>query len=173
MKSAKLFAAVAALTVFAGAALADAPAPARSVALSDFDGRWYEIARTPNRNQGPCTRLQIDISPADGGAYTIVSTCNRASGGPQVARSTATSLNAANNRLQFRATSGAAGFVGVRQEFWVLDRADDYSWAILGTPGGNYFWLWTRSANPANRAALLARVRALGYNTSNAVQIGG
>ena len=173
MKLTNLFAAAAALTVFAGTALADAPAPARSVTLSDFDGRWYEIARTPNRNQGACTQLQINISPADGGAYSIVSTCNRASGGPQVVRSSATSLNSDNNRLRFRAASGAAGFVGVSQEFWVLDRADDYSWAILGTPGGNYFWLWTRSANPANRAALLARVRALGYNTSNAVQTGG
>ena len=173
MKPTKLLAAVAALTVIAGAAAADAPAPAQSVSLSQFDGRWYEIARTPNRNQGACTRLQVDIAAGDGGAYDIVSTCNRASGGPQVARSTATSLNPANNRLRFRSRSGAAGLVGVSQEFWVLDRAEDYSWAILGTPGGNYFWLWTRSANPANRAALLARVRALGYNTSNAVQIGG
>jgi apolipoprotein D and lipocalin family protein len=173
MSSMKIIAAAVALTVFAGTALADAPAPARSVTLSDFDGRWYEIARTPNRNQPTCTRLQIDIAPGSNGAYGLTSTCNRASGNPQVSRSSATSLNSANNRLRFRATSGAAGFVGVAQEFWVLDRADDYSWAILGTPGGNYFWLWTRSANPANRAALLARVRALGYNTSNAVQTGG
>ncbi|HRH19658.1 MAG TPA: lipocalin family protein [Brevundimonas sp.] len=173
MSSMKLIAAAAALTVFAGTALADAPAPARSVTLSDFDGRWYEIARTPNRNQPSCTRLQIDIAAGSNGAYGITSTCNRTSGTPQVSRSTATSLNGANNRLRFRATSGAAGFVGAAQEFWVLDRADDYSWAILGTPGGNYFWLWTRSANPANRAALMARVRALGYTTSNAVQTGG
>lgn len=173
MKPLKLIAAGAALTVFAGAALADAPAPARSVSLSQFDGRWYEIARTPNRNQPTCTRLQIDISAGDGGAYNVVNTCSRSSGDPQVVRASATSLNEANNRLRFRARSGAAGFVGASQEFWVLDRAEDYSWAILGTPGGNYFWLWTRSAAPANRAALLARVRALGYNTSNAVQIGG
>lgn len=173
MKPTKLLAAVAAMTVIAGAAAADAPAPAHSVTLSQFDGRWYEIARTPNRNQPTCTRLQIDIAAGDGGAYNIVSTCNRASGSPQVTRSTATSLNSANNRLRFRAASGAAGFVGVSQEFWVLDRADDYSWAILGTPGGNYFWIWTRSADPANRTALLARARALGYNTSSAVQTGG
>ena len=173
MTSIKIIAAAAALTVFAGAALADARPPARAVTLSDFDGTWYEVARTPNSNQGPCTRLQVAIAPGSGGAYNIVSTCNRASGSPQVTRSTATSLNSANNRLRFRAASGAAGFVGVSQEFWVLDRADDYSWAILGTPGGNYFWLWTRSPNPANRADLLARVRALGYNTSNAVQTGG
>ena len=173
MKPIKLIAAAAALTVFAGAALADAPAPARSVTLSQFDGRWYEIARTPNRNQPTCTRLQIDIAAGEGGSYNVVNTCSRASGDPQVVRAEVSPLNNANNRLRFRARSGAAGVIGASQEFWVLDRAEDYSWAILGTPGGNYFWLWTRSASPANRSALLARVRALGYNTSNAVQIGG
>ena len=173
MKPIKLIAAAAALTVFAGAALADAPAPARAVTLSQFDGRWYEIARTPNRNQPTCTRLQIDIAAGEGGSYNVVNTCSRASGGPQVVRAEVSPLNSANNRLRFRARSGAAGVIGASQEFWVLDRAEDYSWAILGTPGGNYFWLWTRSASPANRSALLARVRALGYNTSNAVQIGG
>ena len=74
MKLAKLIAATAALTVFAGAAVADAPAPARSVSLSQFDGRWYEIARTPNRNQPTCTRLQIDIAAGEGGAYFVVYT---------------------------------------------------------------------------------------------------
>lgn len=173
MKLTKLIAATAALTVFAGVAMADAPAPARSVTLSQFDGRWYEVARTPNRNQPTCTRLQIDIAAGEGGNYNVVNTCSRASGDPQVVRAEVSSLNSANNRLRFRARSGAASVIGASQEFWVLDRAEDYSWAILGTPGGNYFWLWTRSAAPANRAALLARVRALGYNTSNAVQIGG
>lgn len=173
MKAIRSTAAALALTLFAGVALADAPAPRRSVDLDRFDGRWFEIARTPNRNQPSCTRLQIDISAAGGGAYTVVNTCNRSSGDPQVVRASASPINDANNRLRFRARSGAAGFVGVTQEFWVLDRADDYSWAILGTPGGNYFWLWTRSAQPANRAALLARVRALGYDTERAVQIGG
>ena len=172
MKPTKLIAATAAALAFATVAFADAPAPRRAVDLSRFDGRWFEVARTPNRNQPACTRLQIDVT-ASGDAYSVVNTCTRASGDPRVVRATASPLNDSNNRLRFRAQGGAAGFIGVSQEFWVLDRADDYSWAILGTPGGNYFWLWTRSASPSNRSALLARVRALGYDTSNAVQIGG
>lgn len=172
MKPARIIAAIAALAAFATAAFADAPAPRRAVDLTRFDGRWFEIARTPNSNQPTCTRLQIDVTAADGGAYSVVNTCTRSGRDPQVVRATATSLNEANNRMRFRARSGAAGFIGAAQEFWVLDRADDYSWAILGTPGGNYFWIWSRSANPSNRANLLSRARALGYDTANAVQIG-
>lgn len=47
----------------------------------------------------------------------------------------------------------------------MLDRADDQSWAIMATPGGNYVWLLSRRADmPSDiRAAALSRVRALGY----------
>ena len=171
MRPTKLIAASAAAIAFSTVALADAPAPRRAVDLQQFDGRGYEIARTPNRNQPSCNRLQIDVTRS-GDAYNVVNTCQRASGEPRIVRASASPLNDANNRLRFRAQGGAAGFIGVSQEFWVLDRADDYSWAILGTPGGNYFWLWSRSHSPANRAALLARVRALGYDTSNVVHVG-
>lgn len=172
MRTSKLIAASVAAIAFATVAFADAPAPRHAVDLERFDGRWYEIARTPNRNQPDCTRLRIDIARS-GDAWSVVNTCSRSSGDPRVVRASANPLNDANNRLRFRARSGAAGFVGASQEFWVLDRAEDYSWAILGTPGGNYFWLWTRSASPSNRADLMRRVRALGYDTSSAVQIGG
>lgn len=171
MRPTKLIAASAAAVAFATVALADAPAPRRAVDLERFDGRWYEIARTPNANQPTCTRLQIDVTRT-GDEFTVVNTCARPSGEPRVVRASARPINEHNNRLRFRARSGAAGFVGASQEFWVLDRAEDYSWAILGTPGGNYFWLWSRSHSPANRAALIARVRALGYDTSNAVHVG-
>ena len=52
-----------------------------------------------------------------------------------------------------------------KQEYWVLDRADDQSWAIMATPGGNYVWLLSRQPvmSPADRTAALARVASLGY----------
>jgi apolipoprotein D and lipocalin family protein len=52
-----------------------------------------------------------------------------------------------------------------KQEYWVLDCADDRSWAIMATPGGNYVWLLSRKAvmDPAAKTQALERVRALGY----------
>ena len=53
-------------------------------------------------------------------------------------------------------------------DYWVLDRADDYSWAIVGEPSGRYLWVLTREAKPdaATQALLEARVRELGYDWS-------
>jgi apolipoprotein D and lipocalin family protein len=56
----------------------------------------------------------------------------------------------------------------VHQEYWILDHADDDSWALMGTPGGNYVWLLSRrpAMPPASLAAALARAESLGYTPS-------
>ena len=48
----------------------------------------------------------------------------------------------------------------------VLDRADDYSWSIVGEPSGRYLWLLSRTAQPSaqTRETILNRTRALGYD---------
>lgn len=160
---------------FAGAVAADAPQPAQSVDLSRFAGRWYEIARTPNRGQPACLQLAVEVTrPADG-RFSVTNTCRRAEGQPRVVRANGTVIDARSNAKIRLTAAGVLGFGGLAsQEYWILDRAADYNWAILGTPGGNYFWVWSRQAEPsaAARAALISRVRTLGYNTSNIVHTG-
>ncbi len=51
-------------------------------------------------------------------------------------------------------------------DYWVLDRADDYSWAIVGEPSGRYLWLLHRKARPGQDTMLSMQARAaeLGYD---------
>jgi apolipoprotein D and lipocalin family protein len=53
-------------------------------------------------------------------------------------------------------------------DYWVLDRADDYSWSIVGEPSGKFLWLLSRTPQPGEVAirALTDRAAALGYDTS-------
>ena len=53
-------------------------------------------------------------------------------------------------------------------DYWVLDRADDYSWAIVGEPAGRYLWLLSRTPDltAADEAALYSRAAVMGYDTS-------
>jgi apolipoprotein D and lipocalin family protein len=52
-------------------------------------------------------------------------------------------------------------------DYWILDRASDYSWSIVGEPSGKYLWILTRDETISRRhyAALVSRARALGYDT--------
>jgi apolipoprotein D and lipocalin family protein len=53
-------------------------------------------------------------------------------------------------------------------DYWVLDHADDYTWSIVGEPGGRYLWILTREAKPSSqqRTVLIERARKLGYNVT-------
>ena len=57
------------------------------------------------------------------------------------------------------------------KDYWVLDRADDYAWAIVGTPEGKYLWLFARQPHipAAEKAAVIERARALGYDPSKLI----
>lgn len=52
-------------------------------------------------------------------------------------------------------------------EFWVLDRAEDYSWFISADPRFNRLFIYTRDVpTPAEVARLTERARELGFDVS-------
>jgi apolipoprotein D and lipocalin family protein len=60
------------------------------------------------------------------------------------------------------------GIVKIPRDYWVLEHAPDYSWFISTDPSFHDLWLYTRSPHPsqADIAALVARAKALGYDTN-------
>jgi apolipoprotein D and lipocalin family protein len=60
------------------------------------------------------------------------------------------------------------GVVPVDRDYWVLARADDYSWFISADPSFHDLWIYTRDPHPAPSALapLVARAKALGYDTA-------
>jgi apolipoprotein D and lipocalin family protein len=169
-----LIAAAAAAALFGAAA--PVLAQATAVDLERFDGRWFEIARNHNGMQRDCSRAQIDFNPAAPGRYSILVTCvRRPSGNIESLRASARVTDTTTNaRFRF-SLSGLLSFGGLAsQQYWVWDHAPDYSWAIMGLPDKSSWWVWHRTQSPAAavRAATLARARALGFNTTNAVHTG-
>ena len=141
------------------------PQPARPVPTQLYSGRWYEVARTANDRQAGCHGAYSDWVRTGAGRATVTNHCHKGSpGGPDsVFRSTARLVDAARAQISMGFFLGA-----VNQEYWVLDHADDYSWSIMATPGGNYVWVFSRqkSLPAAQRDALVARVKAFGYPVS-------
>ena len=155
----------AALSVsIAGAALAAAQPPAKPVSTAFYSGKWYEIARTPNAGQRDCEAATTQFTTESSSGFKVLQICRRgsASGAAKTFNTTGKIVAGASANAKF-----SMSFLGglKTQEYWVLDRANDQSWAIMATPGGNYVWLLSRQAvmGPAVQAAALARGRALGY----------
>ena len=147
--------------VMASSAFAAAPAPKKPIQFDRMMGRWYEVARTANDRQKGCHSAYADWVKA-GSKVTVTNHCRKGSptGPDNVFKATAKLVDAARARISMAFFLGA-----VNQEYWILDHADDYSWSIMATPGGNYVWIFSRQKTlpAAQRDALVARVKALGY----------
>jgi apolipoprotein D and lipocalin family protein len=147
-------------------ALASAPSPTKPVDLQRYVGRWYEIARVPNHFEKgrECEAPTADYQQDAKGAVTVVQTCHQDSptGPEKVYHASARILDPGAN-AKFKLTF----YLVLSKEYWVLDHALDYKWAIVGDPTGKYLWLFSREpALPAQlKDMIIARARSLGYDT--------
>ncbi len=138
------------------------PQPAKSVEIERYLGRWHEIARYEQGFQKECDGVTADYSRRDDGDIKVVNTCRKPDGRITDAVGKAKIVDLVTNaKLK---VSFFGPFYG---DYWVLDRAEDYSWAIVGEPSGRYLWLLAREPvpSPAATQAMIARARALGYDT--------
>ncbi|WP_184714662.1 lipocalin family protein [Caulobacter sp.] len=140
------------------------PQPAKTVELERYLGRWYEVARYDMRFEKGCEGVTAEYSKRDDGLIRVLNTCRQGAvdGPTKVAEGKAKVVDTATNaKLK---VSFFGPFFG---DYWVLDHADDYSWSIVGEGSGRYLWLLSRTLpTEADRAALTARAKALGYDVS-------
>ena len=159
----RILAAVALSLALAAPVLAAAPEPRKPVDPARFTGRWYEVARLPSPYQKGCFGSTFDWVRTKEGGLDVVVACRVGSptGRAKVQRGKATVLDPKTNaKLRVSFMGGLAS-----AEYRVLDRADDYSWILLGTSGGRYMWvLSTRpKLSEGLREQAIARARSLGY----------
>lgn len=139
------------------------PQPAKAVDLNRYLGRWYEMARYEQGFQKDCEGVTADYARRADGKISVLNACRKPNGRTTQAKGKAKVVDTATGaKLK---VSFFGPFYG---DYWVLDRADDYSWSIVGEPSGRYLWLLTREAvpAPATRDAIIAQAKALGYDTS-------
>ena len=161
-RSTVLAVALACAAVFAQPALALAPEPAKKLDISTMAGRWYEVARIPNKVQSGCGEGIAQWTRA-GDGYSVIQTCRK---GPALKEWKA-KAKVVDPRTNAKFKMSFFGGM-MSQEYWVLDARPEQGWLILGTPGGNYLWLMSQrpSLGDAVKAQALTRVRQLGYDVS-------
>jgi len=138
------------------------PEPAKTVDVERYLGRWYEIARYEQSFQKGCEAVTADYSLRADGSIDVVNQCRKPDGTLSQARGRAKIVSQSGAKLK---VSFFGPFYG---DYWVLDRAEDYSWSIVGEPSGRYLWLLARDAAPTAQVVqkLVGRARSLGYDTS-------
>jgi apolipoprotein D and lipocalin family protein len=139
------------------------PQPAKSVDLQRYLGKWYEIARYEQAFQKGCRGVTAEYGLRQDGKISILNTCRKADGKIDTAAGKAKIADPATN-AKLKVSFFGPFYFG---DYWVLDHADDYRWAIVGDPSGRYLWLLHRQPVPPAQEveSLVGRIAALGYDT--------
>ena len=81
--------------------------------------------------------------------------------------------DAPTSKLEVRFAPGWLSWLPfVWANYWVIDLADDYSYAVIGEPGRKYLWILSRTPkmDDAVYEKILGRIKEQGYDTSALVK---
>jgi len=141
------------------------PQPGKPVKLSQYLGLWYEIGRYDNDFERGLEGVTAEYRVRADGLIRILNTGRQGSptGRARVTQGWGKVVGGSDS-TKLRVSFFGPLFSG---DYWILDHADDYAWAIVGEPSGRYLWLLSRRPYlaPEARSAIFARARELGYDT--------
>jgi apolipoprotein D and lipocalin family protein len=143
-----------------------------SVDLTRYMGTWYEIARYPNKFQKMCIGdVTANYTLLDDGTVRVVNRCRKETGEMTEAEGKARRLSNDDptSKLEVRFAPGWLSWLPfVWANYWVIDLADDYSYAVIGEPNRQYLWILSRTPKmeDATYEKILERLREKGYDTS-------
>ena len=126
------------------------PRTVESVDLRAYAGTYYEIARFPNRFQTQCAGdVTATYALRADGRIDVINRCRTSAGTMTEARGIAkrADQDASGAKLKVRFAPAILSFIpSVWGDYWILGLAEDYSWAVVGSPDRNYLWILARTA---------------------------
>lgn len=138
--------------------------PMPSVDTAKYMGKWYEVARLPNRFERGCEGVTAEYELQKDGTVGVLNTCRK--GGPQgparTARAKAWKVDPSGSRYK------VSFFRPFKAPYWIIALDPEYRWAAVGHPERKYLWILSRGKTlpPEVEAGLLAELQALGYDTA-------
>lgn len=150
----------------------DAP-PLQTVERVEIDrylGRWFEIARYDHGFERGCTGVTADYARREDGLIDVTNTCYQGGLDGEVETANGRARIAGETTNAQLEVSFFGPFWG---DYWIIDLADDYSWAVVSEPEGRYLWILSRTPQ-MDEAVLEDRLDWLetqGFDTSMLIMV--
>lgn len=133
------------------------------VDIKRYSGKWYEIASLPQRFQRGCNCTTAEYTLTDKGYIIVYNQCHKGSPSGKISsiKGKAFPVKGSNNaklKVQF--------FWPFRGDYWIIDLADDYSYAVVGTQNRNYLWILSRTPAMEKQVLdnILIRIKENGFD---------
>ncbi len=180
---------IASIAFLATAIAAQTPSPAnqplatvQSIDLQRYQGVWHQIALYPNKFQKSCaSNTRAEYKPEEGGTVQVTNACRTLDGkGMSVigqargGKGTVISNNQLTPpQLQVRfAPAWLSWLPMVWGDYWVIQIAPDYRYAVVGEPKREFLWVLARETQlgAADWSAIEARLKEQGYDPAKLVR---
>lgn len=121
------------------------PKTVERVELERYAGLWYEIARIPNRFQDQCACcVTAEYELRDDGRIDVLNACTKADGTVDDAKGLARIEDRESNARLKVSFFSILGWRPVWGDYWIIGLADDYRYAVVGSPDRKYGWILAR-----------------------------
>ncbi len=133
------------------------------VDLNKYSGKWYEIASYPQRFQKGCNCTTAEYTVSEKGYVIVENRCSRDSvkGKQSYIKGKAfVEKNSGNAKLEVQF------FWPFKGKYWIIDLADDYSYAVVSHPDKKYLWILSRTPkmNESIYNQILGRLKLKGFD---------
>jgi len=145
------------------------PQTVPSVDLKQYAGKWFEIARYPNKFQKKCVaNTTATYSVKANGGVEVLNQCLVKNGTLEGANGAAKIVDSASNaKFEMSFAPQFKSFLNDDwRDYWILDLDKDYKYAAVGDPKREYLWILSRTPEMSDAVYqnILRRVEKLGYN---------
>ncbi len=141
----------------------------RHVDLSKYLGKWYEISSFPQKFQKGCHCTTAEYSLSEEGYVIVENKCNLDSVNGKLSSIKGKAFvdeNTGNAKLKVQF------FWPFKGKYWIIDLADDYSYAVVGHPNRKYLWILSRTKSIDENIynEIVLRLKEKGFDTSKLVR---
>ena len=134
------------------------------VDLSRYVGRWYEIAKYPNRFERKCDRnVTATYAVRPDGKISVVNRCMKSDGTATESSGWAKVVDPKTN-----AKLKVTFFWPFFGDYWVIELGSKYEYAVIGEPSRGYLWILSRTPkmDDAVYAGITSRLASKGYDAA-------
>ena len=138
------------------------------VDLNRYVGKWYEIAKYPNRFEKSCQgNVTAEYALRPDGRIDVKNSCLKKDGKMLIANGEAKIADKSTNaKLKVRFAPKFLSFLPfVWGDYWVIDLDKDYKYVAIGDKPRAYFWILSREPTMDEKTyqAIVSRVEKLGF----------
>ena len=137
-----------------------------SVDLQRYSGTWYEMASYPQIFERGCSNVKATYTPKDGYIEVFNQSIKNKKNNSIKGKAFVVE-NSGNARLKVQF------FWPFKGNYWIIDLAPDYSWAIVSDPKRKTLWILSRSPEMKDSlyTSLIAKLVNRGFDKDKIVKM--